>query len=495
MFGTITRETTKRASLACMGWIDVLNGNPYSLSLILDKGLQLPESPTVQAGSDTLPAFDVLSDVGQIFEYDLTRSDFLRLLDNRFAHFVVHVPDSPLLFTRDLSELLLCALTAVGLQAAAKREMFVTSISEFTAAEEFPRACGGKIVFSDIYTQNGFGCDGFNIGKFENQIEKPFPFAKDQFSFFRDCSFQQLSLVLSTSPFNLDSSVERIKRKGIAFNRVGALIEVDACFPEVDFGNKIFLDLSQDSLRLVCLADAKNSIAAHLRTKRCSSPQIGVGKFVQSDPVPASVLDHKRNKSIANSRIGGLQLGKGKPLFGGRFKFKGNGFKHLSSLGYVFRPFNIFFDRVGAHMSSRTNIIRRRPQMPSPQPFLEHRKLDEQSPSSGSFKYLDCIGNSNRRWNTQKQVDMVRLDFTSQHLPFSFGTNFIQKGFKSIGYFTSQNIMPILRAPHNVISGLIYTISVCGYVFHTSHGKPCDAASQAAIPPLLENRGFLAEVL
>ena len=88
MFGTDTQRATKRASLRGISGVDVLNGNPDCLRFVLDKDLQLSESPTVQAGSYALPAFDIVSDVSKVFKNNLTRSNRFGFFDNRFTHFV-----------------------------------------------------------------------------------------------------------------------------------------------------------------------------------------------------------------------------------------------------------------------------------------------------------------------------------------------------------------------------------------------------------------------
>ena len=495
MLTPFAQRTTERASPRRVSGIDVLNGNPHGLSLVLDKGLQLPESPSVQVGFDSLATFDVVSNVGQIFKDNLTHFKEFGFFNNRFTHFVVRVFYSPLLFTRDVSERLFCALTAVGLQATTERKMFITSMPKFATTKKFTRACGDKIIFSNIDTQNGFRFNGFNFWKFKNQVEKPVAILEDKFSFLRGTLLQQIGLMLPIYPFNFDSTSEGIERKKVFLKRVRPFIKVNRSSTKVNFWNKIFFDLPQRFLGLIGFTDTKNCVAAHLRTKRSVSPKVSVSKVVQGYSVPTSICNHDGNQRIASSRVSGTKFTQGYRLFMSGSQFKGNSFQHLPSLGYMFRAFNIFFNCVCAYMSRRSNVVGRRPQMSSPQPFFKHRESHKQPSACSSLKHLDGIRDSNRRGNTQKQMDVVRLNFTSQHLPFSFSTNLVQKFFKGFGNFTAQNIMPILRTPYNVISGLIHTISICGYVFHSPHSKPCDAASQAAIPPLNKFRGFLAEVL
>lgn len=495
MFTAISQRTTQRTSLRRISGIDVLNGNPHGLRFVLDKGLKLPESPTVESSSNSLSAFDVLSDVGQIFENNFTHSKTFGFFDNRFAHFVVRVFYSPLLFTRDLSERLFCALAAVGLQATAKRKMFVTSVTKITATKKLTCTRSGKIVFSDINTQNSFGFNGFDVGEFENQIEKPISISEDKFGFLGSSIFKEIRLVFSSRPFNLDSARKSIEGKKVPLERISPLVEVDTGLTKVDFWNTIFLYFPQSLLGLIGFADAKDSIAAHLRTKRSIFPQIGVGTVVKCNPVPTSGFNHNGNQEIASARISRLQFRQGFRLFEIGSQFKGNGLQHLSSLRYVLGTLNVLFDCLGAHMPCCANVIRRRPQMSSPQPFFKHRESHKQPSACSSLKHLDGIRDSNRRGNTQKQMDVVRLNFTSQDFPLSFGANLVKKFFECFSHFTSQNVVPIFRTPHNVVSRLVHTISVCGYVFHTSHSTPCDAASQATIPPPIKIGGFLAEVL
>ena len=216
---------------------------------------------------------------------------------------------------------------------------------------------------------------------------------------------------------------------------------------------------------------------------------------MQCNPVPTSILNYNRNKPVTSVGISTLQFGKSKSLFVSGFQFERNGFKHLPSLRYMLGAFNVLLNSVCTHMSRRSDIVRRRPKMPSPQPFLKNREANKQPSTRSTFEDFHSIGNGNRRRNAQKQVDVVRLNFSCQYSPLSFGANLIQKFFKCFSHFTSQNVVPVLRTPHKMVSSLIHTISVCSNVFHTSHSIPCDAACQAAIPPLVEIRGFLAGVL
>ena len=167
----------------------------------------------------------------------------------------------------------------------------------------------------------------------------------------------------------------------------------------------------------------------------------------------------------------------------------------LPSLCHMLGSFNILSDGVRAYMPRCSNIIRWRPEMSAPQSFFQSRKADNQSSARGALEYFYRIGYGNRRRNTHKQVDMVGLNFPRQYPPFSFSAHLIQKFFKSFSHFTSQNIVPIFRAPYQMASCLIHAISVCSNIFHISHSTPCEAACQAAIPPLIKIRGFLAEVL
>ena len=495
MFITIAQRATKRTSLRCVGGIDVFNVNPHGLSFVLDKGLKLPESPTVQASSDSFSGFNVFSNMGQIFKNNFTHFKTFGFFDNCFANFVVRLFNSPLLFTGDLAERLFCALTAVGLQATAKRKMFVSTMPKVTTAEEPSCTSGGKIVFSDINAQNSFRLNRFNFWKFQDQVEKPVSILGNKFRFLGSSTIKQGSLMFSSRPLNFDSACESIQRKEASLKRISPLVEVNAGSAKVDFWNTVFFNFSQCLLGLVGFTNTEYSVAAHLRAKWSAFPQTGVGKVMQCDSVPAAVLDHNGHQPIASIGISTLQHRQGKSLFVGGLQFEDNRLQHLPSLRNVLGTLDIFFNGVRTYLSRRANIVGWRPKMSAPQPFLEDRKTDKQPSACSSFENFHRIANSNRRWNTQKQVDMVRLNFQCQDFPLSFGANLIQKFLKCFSHFTSQNVVPIFRTPHNVISRLIHAISVCGYVFHVSHSKPCDVACQAAIPPPIETRGFLTEVL
>lgn len=52
-----------RALLACVGGVNINHVQADSLAFVLDKGLKLSESPTMQPRSDSLSGFNVGADV------------------------------------------------------------------------------------------------------------------------------------------------------------------------------------------------------------------------------------------------------------------------------------------------------------------------------------------------------------------------------------------------------------------------------------------------
>ena len=109
--------------------------------------------------------------------------------------------------------------------------------------------------------------------------------------------------MLARGEMNLDASVKCEQGEHVALNRVGALVEIDGRFIELNCGNGlIFGDAIVGLERLVGVGHAVNSLANHLATKRRERlSYCVVGKMVQSNSVPTAVLNGERNDGIART--------------------------------------------------------------------------------------------------------------------------------------------------------------------------------------------------
>ena len=128
------------------------------------------------------------------------------------------------------------------------------------------------------------------------------------------------------------------------------------------------------------------------------------------------------------------------------------------------RSLNIFLNYISTYFSCCSNIIRWRPKRAIVKLCFQFWKFYKKLPCSNTFKffYHCCNGNCGRK--RQKQMYMVWLNFFRQYLPFIFETNCIYQNVNPRKNIPHQHCFPILRAPYNMVSSLIYTVSFIYYI-------------------------------
>src|SRR5438270_628249 len=144
-------------------------------------------------------------------------------------------------------------------------------------------------------------------------------------------------------------------------------------------------------------------------------------------------------------------------------------------------------DARGADRACGADVVRRRPQMPAPQPLLE--------PGAHPLEHLDRIGHRDGRGNADQQVDVIGLDLLGDHRPAAFATDRLKQRAHFSGDRARQHVTPVPRTPDHMVGRLVEAIPVGHQINHVSYGYLYIHTGQAsdAIPPLTEVRGFLAE--
>ena len=311
VFRALPQSSTTRAGLAGVGRVDVFDRDACCLGLVFDEGLQLPPRPAVQAATHAFARLDARANVRQVFHRNLGDTGLDRRLNNGLARLVVDVLHTPRLLAGDLPELLSRALAAVGLKTTAQGKVTVALVAQMLAAEDLAQAMGSEVVFSDIHAQHRAGCHGFNVALLDDEVEKPLPVAQDQLRFLRLAGFEDVALVFAETQRHGDTPIEGIERDGLAFEGVGAFVEVDTGAVEADVGDGgILPDAPEFFLCLIRLADREDGVAAHLAAQRRRFAQHRIGALVQTDAVVETVLAHDGNKTVAGVRIGRSQRGK-----------------------------------------------------------------------------------------------------------------------------------------------------------------------------------------
>src|SRR5438876_906933 len=499
MLEPCTQLPAGRTGLAGVGRIDVHDGDPNGTGLVLDEALQLPERPAVEPCAHAPAGPKAIADVRKVLHYDRGGPNASGFLENRLARFVIDVFDTPPLLAGDLPESLSRTLAVVGLEATTQGQMLITPMAQCLSAPDPARAGGGESIFPNIHTHHGAGCHPLAVGRLDGEIEKPFASTKYQFRLLRQAARQDLALVIPEDHRHPHASLQRVERERLALERIGAVVEMDAgAVKGQGWDRRVLGDASQGSLRAIRLAHREDGVAHHLRAQRGLLPQGSVTELMQGDPIPTARGLHERYELIAGIRVRRLQRTQSGGLLRGHLQSNAGGAQHaLAPLGDLLSTLDIALDGRGADRACGADVVRRRPQMPAPQPLLECRKALQQVPGAHPLEHLDRIGHRDGRGNADKQVDVIGLDLLGDHRPAAFVTDRLQQRAHFSGDRARQRVTPVFRTPDHMVGRLVEAIPVGHQINHVSHGYMYIHTGQAsdAIPPLTEVRGFLAETL
>ncbi len=169
----------------------------------------------MEPGPHSLPGFNSLSDIRQVFEREMRGPDMVSFPDNRPTRFVIDVGDPSPFCAGDLPEALLRTLAAVGLEATTEGQALITAMAERATTIHLAGTGGGKIVFPHIHAHhNGHGrVHRLRVRDLNDEIEIPLAVATDQFGFFGKAHREELLLMLSGGHLDGHAPGERIQRK------------------------------------------------------------------------------------------------------------------------------------------------------------------------------------------------------------------------------------------------------------------------------------------
>jgi hypothetical protein len=348
-----------RTGLARVGRIDVHDGDPNGMGLVLDKALQLPECPAVQSGAHAPTCAEAIADVREVLHYDLGCPNASGLFENRLARFVIDVFDTPPFLAGDLPESLNRTLAAVGLEATTQGQMLITPMAQCLSAPDPTRAGGGESIFPDIHAHHGAGRNRFTVGGLNGEIEKPIPSAEHQFRFLRQAARQDLSLVIPEDHRHQYASLQRVERDCFALERIGAVVEMDAgAVKRQGWNRRVLGDASQSSLRAIRLTHREDGVARHLRAQRGLLPQGSVTELMQGDPVPTARGLHQRYEPIAGVGVGRPQCTQSGGLLRRHLQSNAGGAHHaLSRLGDLLSTLDTALEDHGADRACAADAV------------------------------------------------------------------------------------------------------------------------------------------
>lgn len=317
---------THTARLAGVCGADIRHHETSASSLVGYKVLQLSEGPTMQASAYPPSGPDVVSDVGQVFESNLSSPRTDRLNNDSFADFMVDVLYVPLFAPRDSAELTLSCSTTVGLETTTVGKMNVALMAQGTTTKHLASAGSGDVVFSDINT-HGSACQRRSIWDIKHQIKVPNSFTNDDARFFRDTRSEQVSLMVSADERDNDASVQREKTDCCVFKTVSPFVEIDGVRSKLYNWNWLVFDDPAIGLQgSVSIGYTMHGLANHLAPQFRDKFADGVvAQVVQGYPVPcASSHDDWRNFGARATERSG-QLCQAVSLFQAGHELQGDG--------------------------------------------------------------------------------------------------------------------------------------------------------------------------
>jgi len=147
--------TTNRAFLTSVFGIDMFNTLTESFSLVFEKLLKLPESPSSEESVEPLSVLFAPSDA-QLFENDelrIARSDFL-------ADAVIDISHKTLFSSAKAFEMPLCGASSFTLESTLQPLVFTFDSTNLSAVEKLSIACDDRVDDSPIDSQ---GFDDFDL--------------------------------------------------------------------------------------------------------------------------------------------------------------------------------------------------------------------------------------------------------------------------------------------------------------------------------------------
>lgn len=175
MLFPLSKRAARTTHARGVGGVYIFDSQPGPLSLVLNEGLQLPPSPSVQSGANSLAHTHAVSDISEVLHYYCRVTARQRFPYYRGAYLMVDVFYMTRFPARDSQEQLFCGLRTVALKSRSKRGEAVAPILEQTTSVKAPAAGCRKNVLTEVDSKETASTMFWNVRKFKDQVEVPSP--------------------------------------------------------------------------------------------------------------------------------------------------------------------------------------------------------------------------------------------------------------------------------------------------------------------------------
>ena len=149
-FGTRTKLSASGTDLGSVVRFNPINRNSLLFSFVLDKALQLEETPITEYPIHSF-SFSLFPDAFQVFHYNLVS---VKIGNNIFTDTMVFMLHKPLLSTRDYFKQSLAGASAFNLKLGTQILKFPFDLLDFSRIIKPAVRCNGKVVYSEVNAQN-----------------------------------------------------------------------------------------------------------------------------------------------------------------------------------------------------------------------------------------------------------------------------------------------------------------------------------------------------
>ena len=171
-FGARTKLSAPRAKLGSIPRMNSNHFNSSSFSFILDKSLQLVETPIAN------PIVHSLSTINLSYSFEVFHNNLvsIKIGNNLFADVVIDPSHKPLLFSRNLFEKPSGASSAFGLEFATQELEFPLTLLDLATLEKSFVRSYSDIVYSEVNAENSIlEIRAFDINLFRETEHKEAP--------------------------------------------------------------------------------------------------------------------------------------------------------------------------------------------------------------------------------------------------------------------------------------------------------------------------------